>query len=401
MCRYGKSMPVRKTVYLDHSASTPVDPRVLEVMLPYFSEVYGNPSSSHQFGRRAERAIEQARATIAGILNCRPDEIVFTGSGSESDNLAVRGAAWLARQQGKGHHLVTTSVEHSAVGRTVAQMAQVMGFEQTVLPVDKYGRVNPDDFAAALRPETTVASVMYANNEAGTLQPIAELAAIARKNGVVFHTDAVQAAGQLSLDVQALSVDMLSISAHKFYGPKGAGALYIREGIEILPEQTGGSHEHGRRAGTQNTPLIIGMAKALELAYAEREQRVAHYDRMRQMLIEGILSRVPDAALTGHPEKRLPSHASFVFRGIEANQLLMHLDMHGVAASSASACKTGNPEPSEVLLAMGYDREAALSSLRLTVGKDTTEDDVCYAIEVVAEVAAVLRKLQKSSLIVS
>jgi cysteine desulfurase len=232
----------------------------------------------------------------------------------------------------------------------------------------------------------------------GTIQPIAELAAIARTKGIMLHTDAVQAAGQLMLDVQSLGVDLMSISAHKYYGPKGVGVLYIRRGGEILPETTGGSHENGRRAGTQNTPLIVGMAKALELAYQERNERVERYKKLREILIDGVLSQVPDSELTGHPENRLPSHASFVFRGIEANQLLMHLDMRGIAASSGSACKTGNPEPSEVLLALGYDRELAMSGLRLTVGKDTTEDDALYAVEAVVESVAALRKLQPTKM---
>lgn len=388
-------MATRRLVYLDHSATTPTDPRVLEAMLPYFGEVYGNALSAHQFGRKAEQAIETARLTIAKILNCKPTEIIFTSGGSESDNLAIRGAAWAAKQAGKGNHLITTPIEHSAIGKTMQQMAHVMGFEQTVIPVSKQGLVNCSDFAAAITPKTTFASIMYVNNEVGTLQPIAELAAIARQHGVLFHTDGVQAAGQLTLDVQKLGVDMLSLSAHKFYGPKGVGALYVCEGIELLASQSGGSHENGRRAGTHNTPLIVGMAKALELAYHERETRIAHYQQLRDRLVQGILERVPQAELSGHPEQRLPSHASFVMHGIDANQLLIHLDLKGVAASSTSACKTGNPEPSGVLLALGYDREAALGSLRLSVGKDTTFEDIEYAIDAIAESVQAMLKFKK------
>lgn len=388
-------MPTSRTVYLDHSATTPTDPRVVEAMLPYFTTIYGNPSSAHQFGRKAEYAVETARETIARVLNCKPSEIVFTGCGSESDNLAIRGAAWSARAQGRGAHLITTPIEHSAVGQTIQQMASLMGFEQTVLAVDTFGMVDVETFASACRPGTTVASIMYANNEVGTVQPIAHLAAAARERGVWFHTDAVQAAGQLDLDVQRLGVDLLSLSAHKFYGPKGVGALYVREGVELVPSQSGGSHENGRRAGTHNTAFIVGMATALELAYAELPARVAHYRALRDQLIDGVLSRIPGAQLTGHPEQRLPSHASFVFDGVDGNLLLMHLDMRGVAASGASACKTGSPEPSSVLLAMRYDRQLASSSLRLTVGRSTTAEDIAYTIEVLNESVEKVRRLSR------
>jgi cysteine desulfurase len=384
-------MAVRRTIYLDHSASTPTDPRVVEAMMPYFTEIYGNPSSSHSFGRKAERAIEDARESIARIFNCKPSEIVFTSGGSESDNLAIRGAAWIARKQGKTGHLITTPTEHDAVSRTVEQLAEIMGFSHTMLPVDRFGIVSESDFEKAIREDTVIASVIYVNNEVGTIQPIAELAKIAHERGVLLHTDGVQAAGQLSLDVQALDVDLLSISAHKFYGPKGVGALYVRDGIDLLPSQSGGAHESGRRAGTHNTPFIVGMAKALQLAYDEPHN--AHYRAMRNRLIDGVLSRVPNAQLTGHPDQRLPSHASFIFDGIESNLLLSHLDMKGIAASSRSACKTGNPEPSGVLLAMGYSEKEALSSLRLTVGRQTTAEEIDYTVDTLAEVIEKLAKL--------
>lgn len=376
-------MTASRLIYLDHSATTPVDPRVLDVMLPYFTEIYGNSSSAHKVGRQAEQAVEDARETIAHILNCKPSEIVFTSGGSESNNLAIRGAAWARRERGR--HLITTSVEHSAVSRTVAQLAETMGFEQTVLPVNADASVDVEVFTEAITSQTTVASVMYANNEVGTINPIARLAKAARDRGVLFHTDAVQAAGQLSLDVQALGVDLMSISAHKFYGPKGVGALYVRDGIDLIPSQSGGSHERSRRGGTLNTPGIVGMAKALQLAAEENEARVQHYQRLRDRLISGVLSRVPNAQLTGHPQERLPSHASFVFDGLDGNMLLVHLDLKGVAASSASACKTGNPEPSSVLLAMGYSPETALGSIRLTVGRGTTEEEIDQAVAIMAE----------------
>jgi cysteine desulfurase len=321
----GSEMTTERGIYLDHSATTPTDPRVLEAMLPYFTDIYGNGSSAHRFGRSAERAIEDARESIARQLNCKPVEIVFTSSGTESDNLALRGAAWARREQGQ--HLITTKVEHSAILRTSEQLDALMGFASSLLPVDRLGMVRESDFVAAVRPETIVASVMYVNNEVGTIEPISQLSALARERGVVFHTDAVQAAGQLPLDVQALGVDLMSLSAHKFYGPKGVGLLYVREGVELLPSQSGGSHENYRRGGTYNTPGIIGMARALELAYSELDERTARFQALRDQLIDGVLSRVPGAQLTGHPELRLPSHASFVIEGIESNLLLMHLDM--------------------------------------------------------------------------
>ncbi|MFN8373503.1 MAG: cysteine desulfurase family protein [Anaerolineae bacterium] len=382
-----------RSVYLDHSASTPVDQRVIEAMLPYFSEIYGNPSSAHGQGRKSEQAIEDARETVAKVLNCKPAEVVFTSGGSESDNLAVRGAAWALKD--RGQHLITTPIEHSAVSKTVKQLTEVMGFDSTILPVDREARVDVEDFAQAIRPTTTVASIMYANNEVGTIQPIPQLAALAHERGVLFHTDAVQAAGQVTLDVNALNVDMLSLSGHKFYGPKGVGVLYVREGTPLVPMQTGGSHENARRAGTQNTPLIVGLAKALQLAYDEIEARTAHYRALRDLLVESIMSRVPDAQFTGHPLERIATHASFVFEGIDSSTLLMHLDLKGVAASGGSACKTGNPEPSEVLLSMGYSQHEAIGTLRLTVGLQTTTADVEYAVEAVAQVVEKLHKLKR------
>lgn len=387
-------MSERRAVYLDHSASTPTDPRVVEAMLPYFTEVYGNASSVHSFGRKAEQAVEDARETVARILNCKCQEIVFTSGGSESDNLAIRGAAWSLTGRQRGLQLITTPVEHSAVSETIKQLAGAQGFNQTVLPVDSFGLIGLEDFAAACSPDTVIASVIYANNEVGSIQPISTLATRARRQGTLFHTDAVQAGGQLTLDVEALGVDLLSLSAHKFYGPKGVGVLYVREGIDLLPSQSGGSHERGRRAGTHNTPFVVGLARALELAYENVHEYTAHYQRMRDQLIDGVLDQVPNAQLSGHPEKRLPSHASFTFDGIDGNMLLMHLDMKGIAASSGSACKTGNPEPSDVLLAMGYTCEQALSSLRLTVGRNTSEADIEYTVTVLAEVIEKLYRMK-------
>ncbi|HLA43058.1 MAG TPA: cysteine desulfurase family protein [Aggregatilineales bacterium] len=372
----------KRAVYLDYSASTPVDEQVFDAMLPYFSQIYGNPSSMHQFARQSERGVEQARETIAEILNCKPSEIVFTSCGSESDNLAIRGAALAAQQKGMRPHLVTSHIEHSAVSRTVQQAGDVLNCDIDFVPVTKEGMVTVEALKNTLRDHTTLVSLMYANNEIGTVLPIAELAEAAHERGALFHTDAVQAAGQLPIDVQQLKVDMMSISGHKFYAPKGVGALYIREGVNVLPGQTGGSHEEGRRAGTLNVPLIVGMAKALELVYAERDSYVAYFKHLRNRLMDGVLAAVSDAELTGSREHRLPGHASFVFKHVDGNQLLMFLDNRGIAASAGSACKTGNPKPSALLMELGYDESWTLGGLRLTVGRQTSEADINYVLDI-------------------
>ncbi len=387
-------MRARRQVYLDHSASTPVDARVLKAMRPYFSDIYGNSSSAHQQGRKAERAIEDARETVATVLNCRPAEVIFTGGGSESDNLALRGAGWRARQLGESERLITTPVEHSAVTQTVLQMQSLMGFEVGFVSVDACGLVDEAAFERACGQGGAVASVIYANNELGSVNDLSRLAEIAHRQGIPFHTDAVQAGGQLSLDVQELGVDMLSLSAHKFYGPKGVGILYLRDGLELASALTGGGHEAGQRAGTHNTPAIVGLATALELAHAENEERSLRFAALRDQLIDGLLQRVPGAELSGHPNQRLPSHASFVLPGIDANAMLMHLDMWGIAASSGSACKVGDPAPSEILLAVGYSPEVAKCGLRLSVGLSTTAEDIDYAIDILAEAAQKLRKMK-------
>lgn len=372
-------------IYLDHSATTPTDPRVVQAMLPYFTEIYGNASSTHSVGRKAEHAIRQARETIARILHCQPSEIIFTSGGSESDNLAVRGAAW----NGRGKHLITTPIEHGAVGKTMLQLAETHGFEADVVPVDVLGCVDSAALISLCRPDTALISIMYANNEVGTVQPITEMT---RHTSALFHTDAVQAAGQLPLNVQALGVDLLSLSAHKFYGPKGIGALYVREGVKLSPSQTGGGQERSLRAGTHATPLIVGMAKALELAYEEFDQRTAHLQRLRDALIDGVLTHVPGALLTGHPEHRLPAHASFVFEGVNGAALVDWLDAQGIAASGASACKAGSAAPSGTLLAMGYAPELAVSSLRLTVGIHTTFAEIEKTVQILIEAVRTLRK---------
>ncbi|MDM8519459.1 cysteine desulfurase family protein [Anaerolineales bacterium HSG6] len=380
-------------IYLDHAATTPVDPQVVEAMLPYFSEVYGNASGLHAQARRSAGAISASRQTVADLLGCAPKEIIFTACGTESDNIAIRGVAWARRQAGQGHHLITSSIEHHAVGRTINQLCDKFGFEQTVVPVDKYGRVNPAQVKAAIRPETSLISIMYANNEVGTVQPIAEIGAIAREHGIPFHTDAVQAAAYEPLSVNELNVDLLAISGHKIYAPKGVGILYARQGTSLLAPYTGGSHEQKRRPGTENVPYIVAIAKALQLIDQHRDEERSRLIQLREQLILGVLETIPGSALSGHPTERLPNNASFVFEGCEADGLLMRLDMLGIQAASGSSCTTGMPEPSHVLMAMNYSHELSLSALRLTLGQQTTQADVEHVLATLPEVVEKLRML--------
>ncbi len=379
--------------YLDHAASTPVDPRVLAAMLPYFGEKFGNPSSVHGYGQQAEHALETARETIAGLIGAAPDEIIFTSGGSESDNLALRGAALAARRKRGANHLLISPVEHHAVSQTAEQLADLHGFELEYLPVDKFGRTSPADVAARLRPETALVSVIMANNEIGTINPIAEIGAVCRERGIPLHTDAVQGGAHLPLDVRSLGVDLLSLGAHKFYGPKGVGALYQKRGIPLLPMQTGGDHESGMRAGTSNVPLIVGMAEAFRLAQENHAAHRAHLTPIRDFIIGRVLEDVPDARLTGHPSERLPNHASFAFKGVDGNALLMMLDLEGYACSSGSACKTGQPEPSGVLTALGLSREWALGSLRVTIGRETNTKEIQHFFQALQAAVKICRKL--------
>jgi cysteine desulfurase len=363
-------------VYLDYAATTPLDQRVLEAMLPYFSERFGNPSSVHRYGQQAEAAVERAREDVAAVLNCSPEEIVFTSCGSEADNLALRGAALAARQKNGATRILTSRAEHHAVTRTAEQLADVYGLQIGWLAADEYGRVSQQAVAEALDEETAVVSVMLANNEIGTVNPVAEIAAVCREKGVIFHTDAVQAAAYLPVDVQALGVDLLALGGHKFYGPKGVGALYVRRDTLLVPHLTGGGQEGGLRAGTQNVPYIVGFAAALRLTDEERARRTARVLPLRDHLIGVVLEAVSESRLTGHPEVRLPNHASFVFKDVDGNLLLQLLDDAGFACSSGSACKTGSPEPSEVMEALGLSRDWGLGSLRVTLGAATTPAEV-------------------------
>lgn len=364
------------TIYFDHGATTPMDSRVWEAMQAYFHEDFGNPVSVHSFGQRAEAGLEEARQSIATLLNARAEEIIFTSGGTESDNLALRGVAFAARKKRGANHILISAVEHDAISRTAEQLAEVHDFEIELIPVDRYAQVQPEQVASRLRTDTAIVSVVLANNEVGTINPLREIAAICRKNKIPLHTDAVQAGAYLSIDMKDLGVDLLSLGAHKFYGPKGAGVLYIRKGTDLIPIQTGGSHEFGLRAGTQNTAYIAAMARAYEIVQSNIEERASILQKLKDQVIEGVLSTVPDVKLSGHPEKRLPNHASFVFKGVDGNALLMLLDNAGFACSSGSACKTGDPKPSEILTAMGFEREWALGSLRVTLGLHSQPADI-------------------------
>ena len=381
------------TIYLDHCATTPVRPEALEAMLPYFSQHYGNPSSLHRLGRETGKALRIARGQIADVLGCSPGEVIITSSGTEADNLALRGVAFARRRRGEGNHLVVSAVEHKGILDTAKQLRDAFDFELTVLDVDAYGRVSPMDLALAIRPGTLIVSIMAANNEVGTIQPLAELSAVCRERAVPFHSDAVQATGSLSLNVDELGVDLMSLGAHKFYGPKGIGLLYLRRGVALQPQITGGSHEGKRRASTENVAYIVAMAAALELAQAERASEAARLAALRDRLIAGVLAGVPDSYLTGHPTERMANHASFVVRGIEAEGMLIGLDMAGICASSGSACTSGAQEPSHVLTAMGVSRREAVGHLRLSLGHSNSDAHVDRLLDVLPPLVARLREM--------
>ena len=379
-----------RLIYLDHAATTPTRPEVLEAMIPFFTEHFGNASSIYRIGRENRKVVDAARADVAKALGAEPSEIFFTASGSESDNWAIKGAA--SARSSKGRHLITSSIEHPAILQVFEALAKT-GYEVTFLPVDADGIVHAETLQAAMRPDTTVVSIMTANNEIGTVQSIAELAAIAKAGGALFHTDAVQAAGNIRVDVKEMGVDMLTISAHKFYGPKGIGALYVRKGVRIDPLLHGGHQERGKRAGTENVPGIVGMAKALQLAVAELDAHSRHQRTLRDLALAGILERIPYVKLNGHPTQRLPGNLNLSFRFIEGESLLLMLDMKGIAASSGSACTSGSLDPSHVLLAIGLPHEIAHGSLRLSFGNVNTEEDVRFLIDNLVVIVERLRQM--------
>ena len=377
-------------IYFDHAATTPVDERVLQKMLPYFMDNFGNPNSQHRFGRRSVTAVDEARDTVASLIGAKPSEIYFTSGGTESDNWAIRGAAHARAEKGK--HLIISAVEHPAM-ITTAKELEKEGFEVSLAPVDEYGAVDVEKLKSLLRPDTIFVGIMTANNEVGTIQPLAEISGLCRERGILFFTDAVQAAGALKIDVNDPAVDLLSFSGHKFYGPKGVGVLYIRSGLKLGKIITGGHQERTMRGGTTNVPAIVGLAEALRLAQEEREKNAAYVSSLRDRFISRVLHEIPYVKLNGHPQKRLPANANFSFRYIEGESLLFSLDLAGIAVSSGSACSSGSLEPSHVLLAMGLPEGLAHGSIRFSFGKDNTPAQIDYAVDKLKEIVVKLRAL--------
>jgi len=383
-------MVTKKRIYLDHAATTPTDPEVVEAMLPYLSDVFGNPSSIHSFGQEAKSAVEEARDKIAALIGGRGEEIVFTGGGTEADNFAIKGTAYA--NEGKGNHIITTPIEHHAVMET-CKFLQGRGFEVTYLPVDGYGLVDPQDVKKAITDKTILISVMHANNEVGTIEPIAEIGKIAREAGIYFHTDAVQAVGHIPVKVDELGVDMLAMSAHKLYGPKGVGALYIRKGTKLISFMHGGEQERRRRAGTENVPAIVGLGKAAEVAQREMNAEAKRLISLRDRLIKGLMGQIEHSRLNGHPTQRLPNNVNVSIEFVEGESMLLNLDLEGIAASTGSACSSSSLEPSYVLLAMGLSHELAHGSLRFSLGRETTEGDIARVLEVSPRIIAKLRAM--------
>lgn len=379
-----------KRIYFDHAATTPVDPRVLEKMLPYFTQKFGNPNSQHAFGRETVCAVDDARDEIAACIGAKPSEIYFTSGGTEADNWALRGAAYSLANKGK--HLIVSAVEHPAMIATAKELAK-KGFEVTFAEVDEYGAVDLEKLEKAIRPDTVFVGVMTANNEVGTIQPVKEIAALCKAKGIVFFTDAVQAAGAIPLNVKEIGADMLSFSAHKFYGPKGIGVLYIRSGLKIEKLVSGGHQERSMRGGTTNVPAVVGMAEALRIATQNLDENAAYVSAIRDRFIHRVLREIPYVKLNGHPEKRLPANANFSFRYIEGESLLFSLDLKNIAVSSGSACSSGSLEPSHVLLAMGLPEGLAHGSIRFSFGKDNTMEEADYAVDALKEIVVKLRAL--------
>ena len=381
-----------QSAYLDYSATTPTDPEVLAAMMPYFTEVFGNPSSVYSFAAKSRKAIDTARGQVARALNADSDEIFFTGSGTEADNWALKGT--MERLRSKGDHLITTKIEHHAILHTAEYLEKVEGFRVTYLPVDPDGRVRMEDLEAAMTDKTVLVSVMFANNEVGTIQPIGEIGSLCRRRGILFHTDAVQAAAQLDIDVKALNIDMLSLSAHKMYGPKGVGAFYLRKGLRLENFVHGGGQERGRRASTENLAGIVGLGVAIERLKARLPEEKARLCTLRDRLIDGVLNRIPDTKLNGaRGDERLPNNTNFSFIGIEGETLLLDLDSKGISASTGSACSSASLEPSHVLLALGLSHEMAHGSLRMTLGRGTTGEQVDYVLDVLPEIVARRRSM--------
>ena len=378
-----------RKIYLDNAATTALSPKVLEAMMPYLTTVYGNPSSVHAFGQEAKKGLDAARDQVAAALNCTPGEVIFTGCGTESDNTAILGVA--EKYKNKGKHIITSSVEHHAVLHTCEHL-QKQGYDVTYLPVDEYGRVTAEQVREALREDTILVTIMFANNEVGTIMPIPEIAAVCHEKGVLFHTDAVQAIGHVPVDVKAMDIDMLSLSAHKFHGPKGVGALYCRKGIKLPSYIMGGAQEKGRRAGTENVAGIVGLGAAIKLACDNLSENAAKMAILRDRLMRG-LAEIPEVKLNGHPTERLPNNVNYSMKYIEGESILLKLDLSGIAASSGSACTSGSLDPSHVLLAMGLPHEIAHGSVRLTLGDDTTQEDIDYTIEQLKEIVAYLRAM--------
>lgn len=379
-----------RKIYLDNAATTALSPKALEAMMPYLIDIYGNASSPHAFGQEARRGVEAAREKVAFAIGAAPSEIIFTGGGTESDNTALFGVA--ENYKKKGNHIITTNVEHHAILHT-AQALEKKGYKVTYLPVDEYGLVTPEQVEAAITDETILVTIMFANNEVGTVMPIPEIARVCHEKGVLLHTDAVQAVGHIPVNAHEMGIDMLSLSAHKFHGPKGVGALYVKKGVRVPAYIIGGEQEKGRRAGTENVAGIVGLGAAIELTVNNMKESAERMTKLRDKLIAGVIESIPHVQLNGHPTKRLPNNANVSINFIEGESILLMLDMNGIAASSGSACTSGSLDPSHVLLALGLSHEVAHGSVRLTLGDDTTEEDIDYTIKTLTEVAAKLRHM--------
>ena len=380
----------KKKIYLDYAATTPIDPRVLKAMLPFLRNKFGNTMSLHFFGQEAKEALEESREIVADLMGAKPSEVIFTSSATEANNLALKGVAFANKE--KGNHIIISSIEHHCV-LEAARWLETQGFKVTKIKVDKYGLVDPDDVKKEIKKGTILVSIIHANNEIGTIQPIEKIGKICKEKEVLFHTDAAQSFGKIPINVNKMNIDLMTVSAHKMYGPKGAAALFIREGTKITPLLHGGGHEFGIRSSTVNVAAIVGFAKAVEIAKKEMKKDAQKLTKLRDKLIEGVLEKIPDSHLNGHPKKRLPNNANFWFKGVEGESIVLQLDMMGIAASTGSACSSEKLEPSHVLLAIGLAPEQAHGSLRLSLGKWTKREEIDYTLEVLPKVIERLRKI--------